>query len=32
MGHQIDLPVTDWIAESHWCVPLYYRPEQTATS
>ena len=31
MGHQVDLPVTDWIAESHWCVPLYYRPEQTAT-
>jgi perosamine synthetase len=27
MGHHVDLPVTDWIAESHWCVPLYYRPE-----
>ena len=18
---------TDWVAEHHWCVPLYYRPE-----
>jgi perosamine synthetase len=26
MGHSVDLPVTDWIAENHWCVPLYYRP------
>ncbi|HMJ36312.1 MAG TPA: DegT/DnrJ/EryC1/StrS family aminotransferase [Baekduia sp.] len=26
MGHPIDLPVTDWVAEHHWCVPLYYRP------
>ena len=24
MGHDVDLPVTDWIAEHHWCVPLYY--------
>jgi perosamine synthetase len=22
-----ELPNTDWLAESHWCVPLYYRPE-----
>ena len=21
-----DLPNADWIAEHHWCVPLYYRP------
>jgi perosamine synthetase len=27
MGHAVDLPVTDWIATSHWCVPLYYAPE-----
>jgi perosamine synthetase len=20
------LPNTDWVAENHWCVPLYYRP------
>lgn len=29
MGHAVDLPVTDWIAENHWCVPLYYRPEES---
>jgi dTDP-4-amino-4,6-dideoxygalactose transaminase len=22
----VDLPNTDWIAEHHWCVPLYYQP------
>jgi dTDP-4-amino-4,6-dideoxygalactose transaminase len=27
LGHQVDLPVSDWVAENHWCVPLYYRPE-----
>jgi hypothetical protein len=26
MGHQVDLPNTDWVAGNHWCVPLYYRP------
>jgi perosamine synthetase len=26
MGQPVDLPNTDWVAESHWCVPLYYRP------
>jgi dTDP-4-amino-4,6-dideoxygalactose transaminase len=26
MGHQIDLPNSDWVAQNHWCVPLYYRP------
>jgi dTDP-4-amino-4,6-dideoxygalactose transaminase len=26
MGHHVDLPNTDWVAENHWCVPLYYRP------
>jgi hypothetical protein len=29
MGHAVDLPNTDWVAQSHWCVPLYYRPEPT---
>jgi len=24
MGHLIDLPNTDWVAQNHWCVPLYY--------
>ena len=27
MGHSVDLPNTDWVAEHHWCVPLYYRPD-----
>jgi dTDP-4-amino-4,6-dideoxygalactose transaminase len=26
MGHSVDLPNTDWVADNHWCVPLYYRP------
>jgi perosamine synthetase len=24
MGHPIELPVSDAVARSHWCVPLYY--------
>ena len=27
MGTDDDLPNTDWVAQNHWCVPLYYRPE-----
>jgi perosamine synthetase len=27
MGCAGELPNTDWVAENHWCVPLYYRPE-----
>jgi perosamine synthetase len=27
MGTGDALPNTDWVAEGHWCVPLYYRPE-----
>jgi len=30
MGHPVDLPNTDWVAEHHWCVPLYYRPQLVA--
>jgi perosamine synthetase len=26
MGHQVELPNTDWVAQNHWCVPIYYRP------
>ena len=26
LGRSDQLPVSDWIAENHWCVPLYYRP------
>jgi perosamine synthetase len=31
MGHQVDLPNSDWVARNHSCVPLYYRPETTST-
>jgi dTDP-4-amino-4,6-dideoxygalactose transaminase len=26
LGHAADLPNSDWVAENHWCVPLYYQP------
>jgi dTDP-4-amino-4,6-dideoxygalactose transaminase len=26
MGTADDLPNTDWVAQNHWCVPLYYAP------
>jgi perosamine synthetase len=29
-GAEGDFPNTDWVAENHWCVPLYYRPESRA--
>ena len=25
MKKDYDLPNTDWVAENHWCVPLYYK-------
>ncbi len=27
LGHNTELPNTDWVARNHSCVPLYYRPE-----
>jgi perosamine synthetase len=27
LDHQVELPNSDWVAQNHWCVPLYYRPE-----
>ena len=27
LGHSVTLPNSDWVAQNHWCVPLYYRPE-----
>jgi perosamine synthetase len=27
LGDGGDLPNSDWVAEHHWCVPLYYRPD-----
>lgn len=26
LGHSVELPNTDWVAQNHSCVPLYYRP------
>ncbi|MBV9464987.1 MAG: DegT/DnrJ/EryC1/StrS family aminotransferase [Solirubrobacterales bacterium] len=26
MGHQLELPNSDWVARNHSCVPLYYQP------
>jgi hypothetical protein len=26
LGHDVELPNTDWVARNHSCVPLYYRP------
>jgi len=26
LGHQLELPNSDWVAKNHSCVPLYYRP------
>jgi dTDP-4-amino-4,6-dideoxygalactose transaminase len=28
LRHHVDLPNSDWVAQNHWCVPLYYRPEE----
>jgi dTDP-4-amino-4,6-dideoxygalactose transaminase len=25
-GDHEELPNSDWVAENHWCVPIYYRP------
>ncbi len=30
MGHDVELPNTDWVARNHSCVPLYYRPDGVA--
>ena len=27
LGHDVELPNTDWVARNHSCVPPYYRPE-----
>jgi hypothetical protein len=26
IGHDVSLPNSDWVAQNHSCVPLYYRP------
>lgn len=30
MGHTVDLPNTDWVAQNHWCVPIYYHGGSSA--
>jgi dTDP-4-amino-4,6-dideoxygalactose transaminase len=36
LGHEVQLPNTDWVAANHWCVPLYYagdrEPEEALTA
>jgi dTDP-4-amino-4,6-dideoxygalactose transaminase len=32
MGTGDHLPNSDWVAENHWCVPLYYRPQDVPLS
>jgi perosamine synthetase len=27
MGNDEQLPNSDWVAEHHWCAPIYYRPK-----
>jgi hypothetical protein len=31
MGHHVDLPNSDWVAQHHWCAPLYYQPLSQAS-
>jgi dTDP-4-amino-4,6-dideoxygalactose transaminase len=28
MNRNCELPNTDWIAQNHWCVPLYYKGDE----
>jgi dTDP-4-amino-4,6-dideoxygalactose transaminase len=28
MGHDVELPNTEWVASNHWCVPIYYRGDE----
>jgi dTDP-4-amino-4,6-dideoxygalactose transaminase len=32
LGSHADLPNTDWVAQNHWCVPLYYQPTREEPS
>ncbi len=27
LNHNVELPNSDWVAKNHWCVPIYYNPE-----
>ncbi|HEY3252243.1 MAG TPA: aminotransferase class I/II-fold pyridoxal phosphate-dependent enzyme [Ignavibacteria bacterium] len=26
LGHNVELPNSDWVSKNHWCVPIYYSP------
>jgi len=26
LKHNVELPNTDWVAQNHWCAPIYYGP------
>jgi perosamine synthetase len=28
LGHDVVLPNSDWVAQNHWCVPLYYAADR----
>ena len=28
LGHNVELPNSDWVSKNHWCVPIYYNPNQ----
>ncbi len=32
LAHDVDLPNTDWVAQNHWCVPIYYHGEASTDS
>jgi dTDP-4-amino-4,6-dideoxygalactose transaminase len=32
LGHDVQLPNSDWVASNHSCVPLYYRPGSESQS
>jgi dTDP-4-amino-4,6-dideoxygalactose transaminase len=32
LGHHVDLPNTDWVAQNHSCAPLYYHPAKRQAS
>jgi perosamine synthetase len=32
MGHDAELPNTDWVASNHSCVPLFYRPGEASAA
>ena len=31
LGHRGSFPNAEWVAQHHWCVPLYYQPNREET-